>query len=160
MVQLTLRLALFLGAYVSLSTSFVSRTSNRPSRAWSTASYALTERQLQFWEDVDGGLNDIENFFAKEGQDIDRVRQFAKRYVRTVCLLLASLQFFDRIQLSTFGWGFYSLFSSVAAHPARFHLQRAGLQATSLPKNTWMVSPPSPFGIHLAKRPCSHGLRN
>lgn len=37
---------------------------------------------MQFWEDVDKGLDDIENFFAKTiGQDIDRIRQFAKRCV-------------------------------------------------------------------------------
>lgn len=42
---------------------------------------ALTERQLQFWEDVDTGLTDIENFYAKKGQDIDRIRIFAKTYV-------------------------------------------------------------------------------
>ena len=38
---------------------------------------ALTERQLQFWEDVEEGLDDIENFFAKKGQRIDRIRKFA-----------------------------------------------------------------------------------
>ena len=40
---------------------------------------ALTERQMQFWEDVEEGLDDIENFFKKKGQDIDRIRQFGKR---------------------------------------------------------------------------------
>jgi len=39
---------------------------------------ALTERQMQFWEDVDAGLDDIDNFYAKKGQDIDRIRTFAK----------------------------------------------------------------------------------
>jgi hypothetical protein len=82
MMQLTLRLVLLMGASVSLSTSFVSRASKQHTRAFSTASYALTERQMQFWEDVDKGLDDIENFFAKKGQDIDRIRQFAKRCVR------------------------------------------------------------------------------
>jgi hypothetical protein len=33
----------------------------------------LTERQLQFWEDVDDGLRDIEDFWAKQGQDIARI---------------------------------------------------------------------------------------
>lgn len=43
--------------------------------------FALTERQMQFWEDVDEGLNDIEAFFlSSKGMDIDRVRRFAKRY--------------------------------------------------------------------------------
>jgi hypothetical protein len=39
----------------------------------------LTERQVQFWEDVEDGLDDIENFYAKKGQAIDRIRQFGKR---------------------------------------------------------------------------------
>jgi hypothetical protein len=43
---------------------------------------ALTERQLQFWEDVEEGLDDIANFWEKKGQDIDRIRLFGKRYVR------------------------------------------------------------------------------
>jgi hypothetical protein len=40
---------------------------------------ALTERQMQFWEDVDAGLDDIENFYAKTGKGIDRIRVFSKR---------------------------------------------------------------------------------
>lgn len=43
--------------------------------------FALTERQMQFWEDVDEGLDDIENFYIKNGQSIDRIRQFSKRFV-------------------------------------------------------------------------------
>lgn len=42
------------------------------------ALHALTERQMQFWEDVDAGLDDIENFYVKKDQDIDRIRKFAK----------------------------------------------------------------------------------
>ena len=34
---------------------------------------------MQFWEDVDEGLDGIENFYAKKGQDIDRIRTFSKR---------------------------------------------------------------------------------
>ena len=45
---------------------------------------ALTERQMQFWEDVDEGLNDIEAFYqSSKGMDIDRVRRFAQRYVES-----------------------------------------------------------------------------
>ncbi len=40
---------------------------------------ALTERQMQFWEDVEEGLDDIESYFRKKGQNIDRIRQFGKR---------------------------------------------------------------------------------
>lgn len=40
---------------------------------------ALTERQMQFWEDVEEGLDDIEDFYAKKGQSIDRLRVFGKR---------------------------------------------------------------------------------
>jgi len=38
---------------------------------------ALTERQMQFWEDVSDGLDDIEDFYAKKGQDIERIRELA-----------------------------------------------------------------------------------
>jgi hypothetical protein len=82
MMQLTLRLVLLMGASVTLSTSFVSRVTKQHPPASITASYALSERQMQFWEDVDKGLDDIEAFFAKKGQDIDRIRQFTKRCVR------------------------------------------------------------------------------
>jgi hypothetical protein len=41
---------------------------------------ALTERQQQFWEDVERGLDDIADFYqSKKGMDIDRIRQFGKR---------------------------------------------------------------------------------
>ena len=41
---------------------------------------ALTERQQQFWEDVESGLDDIESFYkSKMGLDIDRIRQFGRR---------------------------------------------------------------------------------
>ncbi len=47
-----------------------------------TASFslsALTNRQLQFWEDVEDGLDDIANFWEKNGQSIDRIRIFGRR---------------------------------------------------------------------------------
>eukprot|EP00544_Gedaniella_sp_CCMP2646_P008684 CAMPEP_0202484346 /NCGR_PEP_ID=MMETSP1361-20130828/3437_1 /ASSEMBLY_ACC=CAM_ASM_000849 /TAXON_ID=210615 /ORGANISM="Staurosira complex sp., Strain CCMP2646" /LENGTH=325 /DNA_ID=CAMNT_0049112955 /DNA_START=36 /DNA_END=1013 /DNA_ORIENTATION=+ len=51
-----------------------------PSRQSSRSSClsALTERQMQFWEDVDEGLTDVEQVYASRGQDIDRIRTFAK----------------------------------------------------------------------------------
>jgi aspartate beta-hydroxylase len=33
---------------------------------------------MQFWEDVEDGLDDIEAFYARRQQDIDRIRQFAQ----------------------------------------------------------------------------------
>lgn len=41
--------------------------------------HALTERQEQFWEDVEGGLNDIERYYTKQGGNIDRIRRFGMR---------------------------------------------------------------------------------
>lgn len=41
--------------------------------------WALTERQMQFWEDVEDGLNKVEAVYNRRGLDIDRVRQFAVR---------------------------------------------------------------------------------
>ena len=40
---------------------------------------ALTDRQVQFWEDVDSGLNDIEKYYNKQGLKIDRIRRFGMR---------------------------------------------------------------------------------
>jgi hypothetical protein len=47
----------------------------------------LTDRQLQFWEDVDEGLNDIESFWGKKNQNIDRIRLFALRYEKPVIVM-------------------------------------------------------------------------
>lgn len=33
---------------------------------------------MQFWEDVEDGLRDVENFYATKGQNIDRIKTFAK----------------------------------------------------------------------------------
>ena len=41
--------------------------------------YALTERQVQFWENVDDGLDDIEKNYGKKGGNIDRIRKFGMR---------------------------------------------------------------------------------
>jgi hypothetical protein len=46
-----------------------------------TACRVLTDRQMQFWEDVDDGLNGIEEFYQKNGQNILRIREFSKRFV-------------------------------------------------------------------------------
>jgi hypothetical protein len=41
---------------------------------------ALTERQMQFWEDVEEGLDDVAQFYVEsKGEDIDRIRAFGKR---------------------------------------------------------------------------------
>jgi len=39
----------------------------------------LTDRQLQFWEDVEEGLNDVADCYASRGENIDRIRRFAMR---------------------------------------------------------------------------------
>lgn len=64
------------------SQAFVMNTSSRgckPSMPSFSFLQALTDRQMQFWEDVEDGLDDIEEFYWKRGQDIDRIRQFGKR---------------------------------------------------------------------------------
>jgi hypothetical protein len=49
------------------------------SRSLSTSALsALTERQMQFWEDVEDGLDDIEAFYKARGIDIDRIRTFGR----------------------------------------------------------------------------------
>jgi len=64
--------------FCATSRAFVNQFS--PSRIYVTVSplSALTERQMQFWEDVDDGLRDIENFYLKKNQNIDRIRTFSK----------------------------------------------------------------------------------
>lgn len=62
--------------FLRLSNGFIGETS---SRVCHEPLSALTERQMQFWEDVEEGLDDIEAFYAKQGLDIDRIRRFGKR---------------------------------------------------------------------------------
>lgn len=60
------------------ASSFTFDSRRQATRA-STCLSALTERQMQFWEDVDDGLVDVEQVYAAKGQDIDRIRTFGKR---------------------------------------------------------------------------------
>jgi aspartate beta-hydroxylase len=54
-------------------------TTATPQRSKEMVLLALTERQIQFWEDVEEGLDDIENYWLKKnGQSIDRIRTFGK----------------------------------------------------------------------------------
>jgi hypothetical protein len=75
--NVAIRLPLVL-ACASAFLSTESRTTRRPPQNSPLA--ALTERQQQFWEDVERGLDDIAEFYqSKKGMDIDRIRQFGKR---------------------------------------------------------------------------------
>mmetsp|Transcript_20438 Transcript_20438/g.42889 ORF Transcript_20438/g.42889 Transcript_20438/m.42889 type:complete len:149 (+) Transcript_20438:65-511(+) len=58
-----------------------------------TPLHALTERQLQFWEDVETGLDDIESYYEKKDQPIDKIRDFARR---CVSLAMTSLSLSQR----------------------------------------------------------------
>lgn len=40
---------------------------------------ALTERQIQFWNDVEAGLNGLENHWKNRGQDVNRIWTFTER---------------------------------------------------------------------------------
>ena len=42
---------------------------------------ALTDRQIQFWEDCELGLNDVENVYLSRGLTMDRIREFGQRFV-------------------------------------------------------------------------------
>lgn len=47
------------------------------------ATTKLTDRQLQFWEDVEEGLLDIERYWSKaKSQNIDRIWKFTQRCER------------------------------------------------------------------------------
>lgn len=63
-----------------------SHVSSTATPRFPTSLNALSERQMQFWEDVEEGLDDIEDFYEKQGLDIDRIRQFGKRYVHKVAI--------------------------------------------------------------------------
>ena len=39
---------------------------------------ALTERQIQFWEDIDDGIDDIAAYYEGKGQSLDRIRAFGQ----------------------------------------------------------------------------------
>jgi hypothetical protein len=57
---------------------------HRQSSSYMTATIvsALTERQMQFWEDVEEGLKDMEAYYlSTKGLNMDRIHQFSKRYV-------------------------------------------------------------------------------
>ncbi|GKY94751.1 hypothetical protein MPSEU_000440500 [Mayamaea pseudoterrestris] len=60
-------------------TTLVTNNRHASTRHCHLSCNVLTERQMQFWEDVDDGLDDIENFWRKQNQDIDRIRTFAAR---------------------------------------------------------------------------------
>jgi hypothetical protein len=60
------------------ASALLSREINRRQYA-SRLAATLTDRQLQFWEDVEDGLDDIANFWEKKNQNIDRIRVFGKR---------------------------------------------------------------------------------
>ena len=69
-------------ARLPVATAFTGTTASVSTTRTSVSStlHALTERQQQFWEDVESGLDDIEEFYkSKKGLDIDRIRQFGRR---------------------------------------------------------------------------------
>lgn len=67
-------------ALIDVSSAFRSIHSRTFSTTTATsARSALTERQRQFWEDVETGLDDIEAYYKAQGTDnIDRIRTFGK----------------------------------------------------------------------------------
>lgn len=48
---------------------------------------SLSERQLQFWEDVEDGLDEIEEYYKKKDMSIERIREFGKRCVQSQVFL-------------------------------------------------------------------------
>ena len=68
---------LWLLLLVRATTAFVPST--RQGVTASSSLQALTERQMQFWEDVEDGLKDIEEFYQKKDMSIDRIWGFCER---------------------------------------------------------------------------------
>jgi len=50
-----------------------------PGRIRDISANALTQRQEQFWEDVEDGLDEIENYYKRRDMNIDRIRRFGMR---------------------------------------------------------------------------------
>ena len=68
---------LWLLLLVRPTTAFVPST--RQGVTASSSLQALTERQMQFWEDVEDGLKDIEEFYQKKDMSTDRIWGFCER---------------------------------------------------------------------------------
>ena len=69
-----------LPAAAAFTTTTTTTTATVSKASRSSPLQALTERQQQFWEDVESGLDGIEDFYkSKKGLDIDRIRQFGRR---------------------------------------------------------------------------------
>ena len=79
-LQLLLELSLC-GAFVNISPGPVRKKASQSYRNndCNNCLNALTERQQQFWEDVEEGLDDIEKYYRKKGESIDRIRRFGMR---------------------------------------------------------------------------------
>lgn len=65
--------------YTALTHNVQAFQSGVRSVARCTTLNVLSPRQLQFWEDVDDGLVDIDKFYGAKGQNIDRIRTFCQR---------------------------------------------------------------------------------
>eukprot|EP01082_Thalassiosira_pseudonana_P004288 g4528.t1 g4528 contig15:1210807-1212295(+) len=61
--------------------SVASLVARRPITAVSSSALQaqLTPRQLQFWEDVEKGLEDVGKFYGSKGENIDKILTFCKR---------------------------------------------------------------------------------
>jgi hypothetical protein len=87
----------------------------------------LTDRQLQFWEDVEDGLDEIAQFWEKKGQSIDRIRLFGQRYAYVLLIIFDTAFVFSYLTVAS------SIVSTVPAE--RFHLPEAMLQGTNRRRN-------------------------
>jgi hypothetical protein len=67
----------FLLTPLSVAAAFAPTTTTRPRAATTRTHLAvLTERQVQFWEDVQEGLQDIEEFYQKSNLGLERLWDF------------------------------------------------------------------------------------
>ena len=67
-------------AFVDRTAAFVPSSFQYGGRQGVVTLSALTERQMQFWEDVEDGLKDIEDFYQKkEMGNIERIWGFCQR---------------------------------------------------------------------------------
>ena len=76
LLRLFLASSMIVNTRITAAAAFVPPAPSAPSPL--VALSALTERQMQFWEDVDDGIDDIAAYYESNGQSLDRIRAFGR----------------------------------------------------------------------------------
>ena len=110
---------------------------------------ALSPRQLQFWEDVDDGLVDIEKFYEAKGESMERIRTFCKRWGAYICVSwVICKNYLYQQNLSDIKFCGQSM-AILLGHAEICLSPSPHYRAINLQKNISMDSRQSLFGTHL-----------